>query len=92
MSSQPDNAAPMIEKHTIGAVPREERHGKVRDLFTLWFGGNIAPLPIVTGALGVQIYGLSFFWAISALIAAGGSKLAAAGLPSSNLSMRSTCF
>ena len=68
MSSQPDNAAPMIEKHTIGAVPREERHGKVRDLFTLWFGGNIAPLPIVTGALGVQIYGLSFFWAISAVI------------------------
>ena len=68
MSSQPDNAAPMIEKHTIGAVPREERHGKVRDLFTLWFGGNIAPLPIVTGALGVQIYGLSFFWAINAII------------------------
>lgn len=38
-------AAPLIEKHTIGYVPPEDRHGKVKDLFTLWFGGNIAPLP-----------------------------------------------
>ena len=45
---------PVLEKHTIGYVPPEDRHGKTRDLFTLWFGGNIAPLPIVTGALGVQ--------------------------------------
>ena len=51
------SSAPLIEKHTIGYVPPEDRHGKVRDLFTLWFGGNIAPLPIVTGALGVQLGG-----------------------------------
>lgn len=62
------NAAPLIEKHTIGYVPPEERHGKVRDLFTLWFGGNIAPLPIVTGALGVQLYHLNLFWGIVAII------------------------
>ncbi|SDR48285.1 nucleobase:cation symporter-1, NCS1 family [Paraburkholderia fungorum] len=59
---------PLIEKHTIGYVPQNERHGKVRDLFTLWFGGNIAPLPIVTGALGVQIYHLNLFWGIVAII------------------------
>ncbi|CAD6545819.1 purine-cytosine permease family protein [Paraburkholderia metrosideri] len=62
------SAVPLIEKHTIGYVPRNERHGKVRDLFTLWFGGNIAPLPIVTGALGVQIYHLNLFWGIVAIV------------------------
>ncbi|WP_035512359.1 purine-cytosine permease family protein [Paraburkholderia nodosa] len=62
------NAVPLVEKHTIGYVPENERHGKVRDLFTLWFGGNIAPLPIVTGALGVQIYHLNLMWGIVAII------------------------
>ncbi|WP_321916036.1 cytosine permease [Paraburkholderia sp. J11-2] len=62
------NAVPLVEKHTIGYVPENERHGKVRDLFTLWFGGNIAPLPIVTGALGVQLYHLNLMWGIVAII------------------------
>ncbi|MDR0207706.1 MAG: cytosine permease [Pseudomonas putida] len=59
---------PLIEKHTIGYVPPEDRHGKVRDLFTLWFGGNIAPLPIVTGALGVQLFHLNLVWGIVAIL------------------------
>ncbi|CAM3021751.1 purine-cytosine permease family protein [Pseudomonas plecoglossicida] len=62
------NSAPLIEKHTIGYVPPQDRHGKVRDLFTLWFGGNIAPLPIVTGALGVQLFHLSLVWGIVAIL------------------------
>ncbi|MFF7709284.1 cytosine permease [Pseudomonas sp. NPDC007930] len=67
--AQPREAnAPLIEKHTIGYVPPDERHGKVRDLFTLWFGGNIAPLPIVTGALGVQLFGLNLVWGIVAIL------------------------
>jgi len=73
------NAVPLVEKHTIGYVPENERHGKVRDLFTLWFGGNIAPLPIVTGALGVQIYHLNLMWGIIAIIvgqAVGGILMA----------------
>ncbi|MDD0972505.1 purine-cytosine permease family protein [Pseudomonas fontis] len=61
-------ATPLIEKHTIGYVPLEDRHGKVRDLFTLWFGGNIAPLPIVTGALGVQLFHLNLLWGIVAIV------------------------
>ncbi|MDV9032683.1 cytosine permease [Pseudomonas sp. RAC1] len=61
-------AAPLIEKHTIGYVPPEDRHGKVKDLFTLWFGGNIAPLPIVTGALGVQLFHLNLVWGIVAIL------------------------
>lgn len=66
--STPANQAPLIEKHTIGYVPPEDRHGKVRDLFTLWFGGNIAPLPIVTGALGVQLFHLNLVWGIVAIL------------------------
>ena len=32
----------VVEKHTIGYVPPEDRHGKVRDLFTLT-GVRVAP-------------------------------------------------
>lgn len=63
-----DSSAPFIEKYTIGYIPPSARHGKVRDLFTLWFGGNIAPLPIVTGALGVQVFHLNLFWGIVAIL------------------------
>ncbi|MGX9379676.1 purine-cytosine permease family protein [Pseudomonas sp. JQ36] len=68
MSTSATTSAPLIEKHTIGYVPPEDRHGKVRDLFTLWFGGNIAPLPIVTGALGVQLFHLNLLWGIVAIL------------------------
>jgi purine-cytosine permease-like protein len=58
----------VVEKHTIGYVPPEDRHGKVRDLFTLWFGTNIAPLPVVTGAAGVTVFGLDLFWCVIAIV------------------------
>lgn len=58
----------VVEKHTIGYVPPEDRHGKVRDLFTLWFGTNIAPLPVVTGAAGITVFDLNLFWCIVAII------------------------
>ncbi|WP_158939030.1 cytosine permease [Burkholderia sp. S171] len=79
MSTPDSNASPLFEKHTIGYVPPKDRHGKVRDLFTLWFGGNIAPLPIVTGALGVQMFHLNLLWGIVAIIvgqAVGGVLMA----------------
>ena len=68
LATTDSKASQLIEKHTIGYVPTEDRHGKVRDLFTLWFGGNIAPLPIVTGALGVQLFHLNLFWGIVACL------------------------
>ena len=68
MVTSATTSAPLIEKHTIGYVPPEDRHGKTRDLFTLWFGGNIAPLPIVTGALGVQLFHLNLVWGIVAIL------------------------
>lgn len=58
----------VVEKHTIGYVPPEDRHGKVRDLFTLWFGTNIAPLPVVTGAAGVTVFGLDLLWCVVAIV------------------------
>jgi NCS1 family nucleobase:cation symporter-1 len=58
----------IVEKHTIGYVPPQDRHGKVRDLFTLWFGTNIAPLPVVTGAAGVTVFHLDLFWSIVAIV------------------------
>jgi NCS1 family nucleobase:cation symporter-1 len=42
----------LIGKHTIGYMPPEDRHGKVRDLFTLWFGGNIASEAAIEMLLG----------------------------------------
>jgi len=60
--------AGVIEENSVGFVPLAARHGKVRDLFTLWFTTNIAPLPVVTGAMAVQVYGLPLTWGISAII------------------------
>jgi len=49
-----DHRSDLIESHSVDFVPPNERHGRVADLFTLWFATNIAPLPVVTGALAVQ--------------------------------------
>ena len=64
----PGEAPAAIEANSIGFVPLAERHGRVRDLFTLWFTTNIAPLPVVTGAMAIQVFGLSLGWSISAII------------------------
>jgi NCS1 family nucleobase:cation symporter-1 len=61
-------AAPAVEQHTIDHVPENERHGRVRDLFTMWFGTNIAPLPLVTGAMGVQVFHQSFWSSVLAIL------------------------
>ena len=62
-------SAPLIENHTVDYVPLAERHGKARDLFTLWFSTNIAPLPIVTGAMVVQVFHLNLLWGLIAIFA-----------------------
>ena len=55
---------PRIEQHTIYPIPANERHGRARDLFTLWFGSNIMILTIVTGALATTLFKLSLAAAI----------------------------
>ncbi len=60
--------AAALERHTIDIIPLSERHGKPRDLFTIWFSSNIMPLTFVTGALASAVFGLSFVWAVIAIV------------------------
>src|SRR3984893_1646987 len=56
-----------LEISTIQPIPREQRHGTARDLFTVWFGSNLMLLTIVTGGLAVTVFGLPFGGAASGL-------------------------
>jgi len=66
--SQPSSQHQFVENHTVDYVPPAERHGKARALFTLWFRTNIAPLPIVTGAMVVQVFHLNLLWGLVAIV------------------------
>lgn len=57
-----------IEQHTIQQIPLNARYGKARDLFTLWFGGNLMLLTFVTGSVSVTIFHQSFVSAILSII------------------------
>jgi NCS1 family nucleobase:cation symporter-1 len=57
-----------IEDKTIQPIPPSERHGKPRDLFSLWFGSNIMLLTVVTGALATSVYGLPFWLSVIAIV------------------------
>ncbi|MST31644.1 cytosine permease [Acidimicrobiaceae bacterium USS-CC1] len=65
-------AAAVLEKHTIAPIPLTERHGRPRDLFTIWFSSNVMPLTFVTGALATAVYGLSLPWAVVAIVVGNG--------------------
>ncbi len=66
-TSQPAPAG-TIEQYTIAAIPESERHGRPRDLFTIWFSSNIMPLTFVTGALAPVAFGLPFWASILAVL------------------------
>ena len=56
-----------IEVRSIDRVPPGERHGRIRDQFTLWFGLNANIFPVVLG--GVLVFmGLDFLWACLAIV------------------------
>ena len=57
-----------IERHTIYQIPLDERHGKARQLFTLWFGANLNVLTVVTGALATTIFHQSFVSGVAAIL------------------------
>jgi NCS1 family nucleobase:cation symporter-1 len=54
-----------IEVRSIDFVPEDERHGRVRDQFTLWFSATLTILGILFGAISVEILG-NFFWGVFA--------------------------
>ena len=56
-----------IETRSIDWIPLEERHGHPRNLFSIWFGGNMHITTLVTGALCIT-FGLNIFWSIIAII------------------------
>ncbi|HVN44572.1 MAG TPA: cytosine permease [Steroidobacteraceae bacterium] len=57
-----------IEQHTIYQIPLDQRHGKARQLFTLWFGANLNVLTVVTGALATTLFHQSFLSAVLAIL------------------------
>ncbi len=57
-----------LEASTIQPIPLDQRHGRARDLFTVWFGSNIMLLTVITGALAVTAFHLPFWWAVAAVV------------------------
>jgi NCS1 family nucleobase:cation symporter-1 len=57
-----------MEARTIQPIPNDERHGRARDLFTIWFGTNLQLLTIVTGGLAVTVFDLPFGAAVAATL------------------------
>ena len=81
--SSPDVHSPdvrEIEKHGIELIDAQERHGRPRDLFGLWFGTNLNIFYIVNGAVVVSL-GLSFLQSIIAIVL-GNLAFLAVGLTS----------
>lgn len=62
------SASSRIEQHTIYQIPLDQRHGKARQLFTLWFGANLNVLTVVTGALATTIFHQSFLSGVVAIL------------------------
>ncbi len=67
MTQSPAVSEP-VERRTIEHVPVDERHGRARDLFTVWFGSNIMLLTIITGALATTVFGLPLWAGVLAIV------------------------
>lgn len=68
MSQNATNNTFEIESNSIDYVDATQRNGNVKDLFTLWFCTNIAPLAVITGAMSVQTFHLNIFSALTAIV------------------------
>ncbi|MEH7086543.1 cytosine permease [Neobacillus drentensis] len=56
-----------IETRSIEYIPANERHGKPKGLFSVWFAANMHITTLVTGSLCVT-FGLNLFWSVVAII------------------------
>jgi len=63
---------PLLEVHSIDYVPRAERHGKVRDLWPVWFSGDANLATLAVGVIGISLGG-TMLWTALAVI--GGCAL-----------------
>ena len=57
-----------VEPHGIDPIPTHERHGKPRNIFTLWFSANLEFATLTTGVLAIGVFGLNFTQASIAII------------------------
>ncbi len=65
--SAPARPGFLVERRSIGYIPRDERYGRPLNQFTLWFGANLQITAIVTGALAVVLGG-DVTWSIVGLL------------------------
>jgi NCS1 family nucleobase:cation symporter-1 len=63
-----EGIAAELEAHSIDVIPDDERRGKVRSQFTLWFATNANVFNFVLGGFAIE-FGLNVFWALIALVA-----------------------
>ncbi len=56
-----------VEPYGIEPIPLEERHGRPRQMFTIWFAINLNIVTWFTGFLGIE-FGLSLKYAILAIL------------------------
>lgn len=63
----PVEAPPIVEAHGIDLIPDSERHGRPRDLFGMWLGGNLNVFYVVNGAVVISM-GLSFPQSLLAIV------------------------
>lgn len=56
-----------VEPYGIEPIPKGERHGRSRQMFTLWFAINLNVVTWFTGFLGIE-FGLSLKYAVLAII------------------------
>jgi len=70
-----------IEQHAIDPIPLKDRHGSPVDLFRMWVGANVNYVVLITGVM-VYAAGLSFWQAVSAVLAGNMIGCAVLGLSS----------
>ena len=57
-----------VEPHGIDPISVKERHGKPRNLFTLWFSANLEFATLTLGVLSVGLFGLNMTQAAISII------------------------
>lgn len=56
-----------VETSHIDVIDPADRHGRARDLFPVWFSGNLSVGNAIFGALAIAV-GNSFWWAVLAVL------------------------
>lgn len=57
-----------VERHGVEPIGAEERHGRPRSVFTLWWSANVEFATLVTGVLATAAFGLGFGQAVAAIV------------------------